>query len=163
MFVHCCHCTWCQRESGAAFALNALIEADRVVLLAGEPEIVETPDLLQRQSSKVSSLSKVPHSPVEQLCHGRGGSKCASSAWEPWMSLRGCRLTSTYTPQPNSRGWNWGRSVQSRSEFYDRSEFWPSESLKPGLQLWRQLSICAARPCRAAQKVISLLIAHRQR
>ncbi|MDE2138667.1 MAG: GFA family protein [Gammaproteobacteria bacterium] len=43
LIVHCCHCRWCQRESGAAFALNALIEADRVVLLAGAPEAVLTP------------------------------------------------------------------------------------------------------------------------
>jgi hypothetical protein len=43
MFVHCCHCRWCQRETGASFALNALIEADRVVLTAGEPEVVLTP------------------------------------------------------------------------------------------------------------------------
>ena len=43
LFVHCCHCRWCQRESGAAFALNAMIEADRVVLLQGEPERVDTP------------------------------------------------------------------------------------------------------------------------
>jgi len=43
LFVHCCHCRWCQRESGAAFALNALIEADRVVLLKGKPEVVNTP------------------------------------------------------------------------------------------------------------------------
>ena len=33
LFVHCCHCRWCQRETGAAFALNAIIEADRVELL----------------------------------------------------------------------------------------------------------------------------------
>ena len=33
LFVHCCHCRWCQRETGASFALNALIEADRVQLL----------------------------------------------------------------------------------------------------------------------------------
>ncbi len=25
MFVHCCHCTWCQRETGTAFALNAML------------------------------------------------------------------------------------------------------------------------------------------
>jgi hypothetical protein len=25
LFVHCCHCRWCQRETGTAFALNALI------------------------------------------------------------------------------------------------------------------------------------------
>ena len=43
MFVHCCHCTWCQRETGASFALNAMIESERVPLLEGEPEIVNTP------------------------------------------------------------------------------------------------------------------------
>ena len=43
LFVHCCHCRWCQRESGAAFALNAMIEADRVVNLGIEPEVVRTP------------------------------------------------------------------------------------------------------------------------
>ena len=36
LIVHCCHCTRCQRENGASFALNALIEADRVVLTHGE-------------------------------------------------------------------------------------------------------------------------------
>jgi hypothetical protein len=30
MFVHCCHCTSCQTETGSAFAINALIESDRV-------------------------------------------------------------------------------------------------------------------------------------
>jgi len=43
MYVHCCHCRWCQRETGTAFALNAMIEADRVELTAGEPELVDTP------------------------------------------------------------------------------------------------------------------------
>jgi hypothetical protein len=43
MFVHCCHCRWCQRETGTAFALNAMIEADRVELLSGEVEVVDTP------------------------------------------------------------------------------------------------------------------------
>jgi hypothetical protein len=43
LFVHCCHCRWCQRESGSAFALNALIEADRVELLAGDVVPVDTP------------------------------------------------------------------------------------------------------------------------
>jgi len=43
LFVHCCHCRWCQRETGAAFALNAMIEADRVTLLSGAPEIIDTP------------------------------------------------------------------------------------------------------------------------
>jgi hypothetical protein len=40
MFIHCCHCTDCQRQTGSAFAINALIEADRVELLNGEPVMV---------------------------------------------------------------------------------------------------------------------------
>jgi hypothetical protein len=43
LFVHCCHCRWCQRETGASYALNALVEADRVNLLEGRPEKVPTP------------------------------------------------------------------------------------------------------------------------
>ena len=37
MFVHCCHCKDCQRQTGTAFVLNALIETDRIDLLSGEP------------------------------------------------------------------------------------------------------------------------------
>ena len=40
MFTHACHCRWCQRLSGGAFAINALIEADRVELVEGHPEMV---------------------------------------------------------------------------------------------------------------------------
>ena len=36
MFVHCCHCRDCQRQTGSAFALNALIEAHQVTVLSGE-------------------------------------------------------------------------------------------------------------------------------
>jgi hypothetical protein len=43
MFVHCCHCRDCQRQTGSAFVLNALIEAARVTLLSGDPERVELP------------------------------------------------------------------------------------------------------------------------
>ncbi|RPI62061.1 MAG: hypothetical protein EHM50_04635, partial [Lysobacterales bacterium] len=43
LFVHCCHCRWCQRESGASFALNAMIEGDRVTELGQPPEMVQTP------------------------------------------------------------------------------------------------------------------------
>ena len=35
LFVHCCHCTECQQQTGSAFAVNALIESDRLELLAG--------------------------------------------------------------------------------------------------------------------------------
>ena len=35
MFVHCCHCTSCQTETGSAFVINALIESDQVETLKG--------------------------------------------------------------------------------------------------------------------------------
>jgi hypothetical protein len=43
LFVHCCHCLNCQRQTGSAFVINALIETDRVELLADEPQPVDVP------------------------------------------------------------------------------------------------------------------------
>ena len=43
MFVHCCHCRDCQRQTGSAFVINALIETDRVAPLAGEVEPMPVP------------------------------------------------------------------------------------------------------------------------
>jgi len=43
MFVHCCHCRDCQRQTGAAFALNALIETNRIEILSGEPQPIAVP------------------------------------------------------------------------------------------------------------------------
>ena len=43
LFVHCCHCLNCQRQTGSAFVINLLIEADRVEMLAAAPEAVEVP------------------------------------------------------------------------------------------------------------------------
>ena len=43
LFVHCCHCLNCQRQTGSAFVINVLIEGDRVELLAGEPQRVDVP------------------------------------------------------------------------------------------------------------------------
>src|SRR5262245_11638852 len=34
MFVHCCHCHDCQRQTGSAFVLNALIATDRRTLMS---------------------------------------------------------------------------------------------------------------------------------
>jgi hypothetical protein len=43
MFVRCCHCLDCQRQTGSAFVLNALIETSRVELLSGDPKPVRMP------------------------------------------------------------------------------------------------------------------------
>jgi hypothetical protein len=43
LFTHCCHCLNCQRQTGSAFVINLLIEADRMELLADEPQPVDVP------------------------------------------------------------------------------------------------------------------------
>jgi hypothetical protein len=57
LFVNCCHCRWCQRETGSAFVLNAMIEADRVTLLSGKPEMVLTPS----ESGKGQKIWRCPN------------------------------------------------------------------------------------------------------
>ena len=68
LIVHCCHCRWCQRETGTAFALNAMIESHRVELLAGEPEIVRTPS----QSGKGQKVARCPECRVAVWSHYAG-------------------------------------------------------------------------------------------
>jgi hypothetical protein len=67
-------CRWCQRESGASFALNAMIEADRVKLLAGTPEIVVTPS----QSGKGQKIARchICHVAVWSHYAGAGDAVC---------------------------------------------------------------------------------------
>ena len=56
MFVHCCHCLNCQRQTGSAFVINLLIEADRVELLAGDPQPVDAP----RDDGSVQTIFRCP-------------------------------------------------------------------------------------------------------
>ncbi len=43
LFVHCCHCRWCQRETGSAFAINGLVETDSLDVQSGETETIHVP------------------------------------------------------------------------------------------------------------------------
>ena len=56
LFVHCCHCLNCQRQTGSAFVINLLIEADRVELLAGDPRPVDVP----RDDGSVQTIFRCP-------------------------------------------------------------------------------------------------------
>jgi hypothetical protein len=68
LYVHCCHCRWCQRESGAAFALNAMIESDRVTELGGTPELVATPSA----SGQGQDIARCPKCHVAVWSHYAG-------------------------------------------------------------------------------------------
>lgn len=71
MIVHCCHCSWCQRETGSAFVLNAVIERDRIELLAGEPELVMTPSA----SGKGQEIARCPTCRVAVWSHYAGAGR----------------------------------------------------------------------------------------
>jgi hypothetical protein len=68
LFVHCCHCRWCQRETGAAFAVNAMIETDRVDVLKGAPQAVPTPS----QSGRGQTIMRCPDCQVALWSHYAG-------------------------------------------------------------------------------------------
>ena len=126
LFVHCCHCRWCQRESGASFALNAMIEAERVTRLAGEPEIVDTPSA----SGKGQKIARCPRCRVAAWSHYAGGGlriafvrvgtlddpdrlppdiHIFTASKQPWVVL-----------PPDT---------PAVAEYYKASELWPKESL----------------------------------
>ena len=104
LIVHCCHWHGCQQNSGSAFALNAMIEANRVTLLSGKIEeiIVPTPggtgqDIARCASCKVAVWSNYN---LGGLCVNI----FTSFALERLIFPTKCRLTFIFTYVPNSRG-----------------------------------------------------------
>jgi hypothetical protein len=127
LFVHCCHCRWCQRETGASFALNAMIEADRVVLLQGEAEVIDTPS----NSGKGQRISRCPGCRIALWSNYGGGGDAVrfvrvgtldepdrlppdihifTSTKQKWLQLSG--------------------DVPVRKGYYEREKFWPADSLR---------------------------------
>jgi hypothetical protein len=127
LFVHCCHCRWCQRESGSAFALNAMIEAGRVQLLQGEVEVINTPTL----SGKGQKIARCP--------------SCRIALWSNYAgagdAIRFVRVGTLDEPErvpPDIHIFTASKqpwvllpaNVPAVAEYYDRKRYWPKESLE---------------------------------
>jgi hypothetical protein len=127
LFVHCCHCRWCQRESGASFALNALIESDRVVLLQGAPEEVLTPS----KSGKGQRIFRCP--------------TCRIAVWSQYAGggnrMRFVRVGTLDEPDrlpPDIHIYTASKQpwvvlpsgTPAVEEYYQSSKYWPAESLE---------------------------------
>ena len=126
MFVHCCHCRWCQRETGSAFAVNALIEAERVVLLAGAVDVVPTPSC----SGRGQRIARCPVCRVAVWSHYAGGGD----------AVRFVRVGTLDAPErlpPDVHIFTASRQpwvvlppgVPAVPEYYRASELWPAASL----------------------------------
>lgn len=74
LVVHCCHCRWCQRETGSAFALNAMIESDAISLLNGQPELVDTPS----NSGNGQAILRCPNCHIAVWSHYAGAGELLS-------------------------------------------------------------------------------------
>ena len=74
LIVHCCHCHWCQRETGTSYALNAMIEADRVTLLKGQPVAIPTPS----NSGKGQVIWRCPECHIALWSNYSGGGEQGS-------------------------------------------------------------------------------------
>lgn len=68
LIVHCCHCRWCQRETGSAFVLNAVIETVHLECTAQRPELVHTPS----NSGKGQRVARCPSCHVAVWSHYAG-------------------------------------------------------------------------------------------
>jgi hypothetical protein len=126
LFVHCCHCRWCQRESGASFALNAMIESDRVLVLAGAPEIVLTPS----NSGQGQKIARCPACRIAVWSHYSG-------AGEAVKFVRVGTLDEPDRLPPDIHIFTASKQpwvvipphMPAVAEYYDRNEYWPKESL----------------------------------
>jgi hypothetical protein len=127
MFVHCCHCHWCQRETGASFALNAMIEADRVQLLKGEVEIVHTPS----NSGKGQKIARCPKCRIALWSNYSGAGDAVRfvrvGTLDEAARLRPDIHIFTASKQP------WvviPPGMPAVEEYYERTAYWSRESLE---------------------------------
>jgi len=135
LFVHCCHCRWCQRETGSAFALNAMIEADRVEVLAGGPQLVPVPS----ESGKGQKIARCPTCGVALWSHYAGagdavrfvrvGTLADPDQFPPDIHI----FTGSKQPWINLLD-----GAPAVEEYYRRQAYWPKDSLERFAALKRQ-------------------------
>lgn len=126
LIVHCCHCRWCQRETGSAFALNAMIEIERVELLAGTPEQIDTPSA----SGKGQQIVRCPHCRVAVWSHYAGAGPGVAF-------LRVGTLDAPDTAPPDIHIYTASKQdwvqipahARAVPEYYDARQDWPEASL----------------------------------
>lgn len=148
LFTHCCHCTWCQRETGSAFALNALIET-ACLQVEGRPEAVITPSA----SGKGQEILRCPACRVAVWSHYAGAGRTFAfvrvgtletpaacppdihiftSTRQPWLAPPDGNTARDPDGDPAGR-------VPQLPGYYDRRLYWPDWALAR-----RQAALAAA-------------------
>lgn len=126
MFVNCCHCRSCQRQTGSAFVINAIIETDRVVLLSGELQ----PVALVTESGRPHRIFRC--------------ASCQTAMWSEYGGMvklrfvRTCTLDDPTALQPDvhiyvrsKQPWvTLPAGVPAFDAYYDSKQVWPAASLE---------------------------------
>lgn len=125
MFVHCCHCLDCQRQTGSAFVLNALIETDRIERISGEP----IPIAMPTDSGRPHDVYRCPN--------------CLTAVWSDYgrrPNLRFVRVGTLDDPKllppdvhifvRSKQAWvGLPADVPAVEVYYEMENLWPAESL----------------------------------
>jgi hypothetical protein len=126
MFVHCCHCRWCQRETGASFALNAMIEANRFTLLTGDPEIVDTPSA----SGRGQLIARCPDCRIAVWSHYSGAGKSVCFVRVGTLDVPDYLPPDIHIFTESRQPWViLPADTPAVPAYYDREQYWPAESL----------------------------------
>ncbi len=136
LFVHCCHCRWCQRESGASFALNAMIESDRVQRLAGEPDLVDTPS----DSGLGQQIARCPHCRIALWSHYAGSGPVVSFVRVGTLDDPDAMPPDVHIFTASKQPWvSLPAGTPAFAEYYERENLWPPESLARRARLLPQI------------------------
>lgn len=132
IFVHCCHCRDCQRQTGSAFAINAIIETDRIEILSGTPEPVRVPT----DSGAPHDIYRCP--------------SCKTAVWSDYgagyaMFVRVGTLDDPSAIAPDVHIYTRSKQpwvalppdVPAFEAYYDRNVVWPQAALDRGKAAYR--------------------------
>jgi hypothetical protein len=126
LFMHCCHCRWCQRESGASFALNAMIEADQVTELGAPPEQVRTPSA----SGAGQLIARCPRCRVAVWSHYAGAGPLIKFVRVGTLDRPDHLPPDIHIFTASKQPWVvLPPGTPSVPAYYDRDSCWPSRSL----------------------------------
>ena len=126
LIVHCCHCRWCQRETGAAFAINAMIETARIEILRGAPQTVLTPS----QSGKGQKIIRCPSCHVALWSHYSGSGDAFGFVRVGTLDDPDRLAPDVHIFTASKQPWVvLPEGVPAFEEFYERERVWSEESL----------------------------------
>ena len=127
IIVHACHCHWCQRETGTAFALNALIESDRVRLQQGKVETVPVPS----HSGKGQRIVRCEHCHVALWSHYPGGGDAISFVRVGTLDASGALPPDVHIYTDSKLPWlPLPDGARAFDGFYDPKVEWSADALK---------------------------------